>query len=196
MTKPSDEQTEFVAKRSLELMGGREAAIASMEKEYYELKERWKQDIDTIGRILRAHLHVEYYLTEHLQHINPGLGDIDEARLSFAQKANLLRQDGDASVWMLIGGIRHLNKIRNRLAHNLKAEVTADDRTVFFSQGIYKAMRDWGHKDDSKPLSDAAIDVLEHFAEFASSMLHSRTTPHSKAFAQAMNEWVTKNEKM
>jgi hypothetical protein len=48
---------------------------------------------------------------------------------------------------------------------------------------------------DPKPLSDVPIDVLEHFAEFASSMLHSRTTPHSKAFAQAMNEWVTKNEK-
>ncbi len=195
MTKLSDEQTEFVAKRSLELMGGREAAIASMETEYYELKERWKQDIDTIGRILRAHLHVEYYLTEHLQHINPCLGDIDEARLSFAQKANLLTQDGDASVWMLIGGIRHLNKIRNRLAHNLKAEVTEDDRKVFFSQGIYKSMRDWSHKDDSKPLSDESIDVLEHFAEFAISMMHSRRTPYSKAFAQAMNEWVTKNQK-
>lgn len=26
-------------------------------------------------------------------------------------------------------------------------------------------------------------------------MLHSRATPHGKAFSQAMNEWVTKNEK-
>ncbi|MFX5756849.1 hypothetical protein ABTE27_23140, partial [Acinetobacter baumannii] len=64
----NDAQTEFLANRVLELLGGREAAIASMEAEYHALKERWKQDVDTIGRILRAHLHVEYYLTEHLQH--------------------------------------------------------------------------------------------------------------------------------
>ena len=70
MAKPSDEQTEFLAKRSLELMGGREAAIASMEKEYSAMKERWKQDVDTIGRILRAHLHVEYYLTEEYIELN------------------------------------------------------------------------------------------------------------------------------
>ncbi|MBY0367438.1 MAG: hypothetical protein EKK53_16965 [Burkholderiales bacterium] len=189
----NDAQTEFLANRVLELLGGREAAIASMEAEYHALKERWKQDVDTIGRILRAHLHVEYYLTEHLQHMNPMLGDIDGSRLSFAQKANLLTDRGDVAVWRLIGGIRHLNKIRNRLAHNLKAEVTEEDRTVFLSQDVFKMMRVWGHKDDKTPLSDAPIDVLEHFAEFASSMLHSATTPHSKAFKQAMEEWAAKN---
>ncbi|HSV68911.1 MAG TPA: hypothetical protein VLI72_02275 [Methylibium sp.] len=195
MTEPEPDQTEFVAKRTMELMGGREKAIASMEAEYFALKDRWNQNVEMIGRILRAHLHVEYYLTEHLQQINPKLGDIDDARLSFAQKVNLLKEEGDAGIWRIIGGIRHLNKIRNRLAHNLKAEVTEEDRMVFLSQDMFKLMREWGHKDNKIPPSNDPLDVLEAFAEFASSMLHSGSTPHSKAFGQAMDEWIAKNKK-
>ncbi|MFP3670621.1 hypothetical protein SB717_36660, partial [Priestia sp. SIMBA_032] len=86
-------EIEFIATRALELMGGREKAFAAMEADYDAMKERWNQDTDSIGRILRAHLYLEHYLTEYLQHANPALGDLDEARLTFAQKANLLKSD-------------------------------------------------------------------------------------------------------
>lgn len=135
MTKTNSEEIQFVAMRAFELMGGRDKAFASMEADFDDMKERWNQDTDTIGRILRSHLYLEHYLTEYLQHANPVLGDLDEARLSFNQKVNLLRSDAEM-IAMIIGGIRHLNRIRNRLAHNLKASVTEEDANVFLSQSI------------------------------------------------------------
>lgn len=175
-----------IAARTMEIMGGREQAIASMEADHYAMKARWNKDVLTIGRILRAHLHVEYYLTEFLQYTNPQLGDLDEARITFNQKVNLLRSD-DRTVGYLIPGIRHLNKIRNRLAHNLEATVDEGDSTVFV-QGLFKAFRDAGASGSEKQLSTNPIDVLEEFAEFASSMLHAPSGLHSKAFSQAFNE--------
>ncbi|WP_342619569.1 hypothetical protein [Rhodoferax sp. GW822-FHT02A01] len=191
-TKPDDAQMGFFATRTLEIMGGRELAIASMEAEYNTMKERWNQDVSTIGRILRSHLHVEYYMTEHLQHANHSLGDLEEARLSFAQKMNLLNP-GDPMLRMLIGGIRHLNKIRNRLAHNLSATVTDEDAQFFLSQSLFKVMRDEGAKGKVAAPSSDPLDILEAFAEFVSAMLHDAATPYSKALQQAMGEWDFKN---
>lgn len=175
-----------LAARTAEIMGGREKLIASMEAEFHGMKARWNKDVLSIGRILRAHLHVEYYLTEFLQHTNPQLGDLNEARIAFNQKVTPL-QSGDGRVDHLISGIRHLNKIRNRLAHILEATVSQEDAVVFL-QGMFKAFRDASAKGLDKQPSTNPIDVLENFAEFASSMLHSPSGQHSKAFAQAMNE--------
>lgn len=177
---------EKVFQRIAELMGGKHAIIKAMEDDFYAMKERWHQDVNLIGRILRAHLHVEYYMTEHLQHANPNLGDLDEARASFNQKWNLLDKNDRRIVWLL-PGIKRLNVIRNRLAHNLAASVTEEDRDVFLGQQMYKAMRDASEK-GQQPLSTEPIDVLEHFAEFASSMLHNRASKHGQAFAQAFRE--------
>ncbi len=164
-----------------------------MEAEYHAMKDRWNQDTQMIGRILRSHLYVEYYLTEYLQAANRTLGSIDEARLTFAQKVSLLRAD-DHLANILIGGIRHLNRIRNRLAHNLAAEVTDEDAKVFLSQGLFRAMREARAKDDGEPISAAPLDVLDEFAEFASAMLHNGTTPHGEAFGQALREWEVKRD--
>jgi hypothetical protein len=178
---------EKLAARTVELMGGREKAIAEMEADYYAMKARWNKDVVAIGRILRAHLHVEHYLTEHLQHENPNLGDLETARLSFAQKVNLLKTDS-AAIQMLLPGIRHLNKIRNRLAHNLEENVTDDDAVIFLSQAMFKGLRDEGAKLKEGILSAAPLDVLDDFAEFASAMLHNTASAHSQTLRQAMAE--------
>jgi hypothetical protein len=175
-----------IAARAMELLGGREKAKAAMEAEYYELKKRWDKDVNLIGRILRAHLHVEYYLTEYLETKNPNLNSLEDNRLTFNQKLKLLRPD-DHQVAYLLGGIAHLNKIRNRLAHNLEATVTEDDKKVFL-QGFYKAFREAGYTSIIK--SEEPIDILEEFAEFASTMLHGPATPTSQAFKQAIDENV------
>ena len=180
-----------VAERTAEIMGGRDKIIASMEAEYYARKKRWDKDVWTIGRILRAHLYVEHYLTEHLRHTNPQLGDLDAARLTFGQKANLLSQ-GDYRINFLIPGIKHLNKVRNRLAHNLEGTVTEDDNGVFLAIGLFKSFREAGVKGTDKVLATNPIDVLDEFAEFASAMLHGPQGEHSKAFAQAIEELSSK----
>lgn len=178
-------------KRSVELMGGREKYIASVEAEYLTMKERWNKDVTTIGRILRAHLHVEHYLTVYLQHVNPQLGNLDEARTTFNQKVNLLPAQ-DPRIDFLRAGIKHLNKIRNRLAHNLEATVEEDDKAVFLAPSLFSAFREEGVKGTDRNLASNPIDVLEEFAEFASSMLNGPSTESGKAFAQALEEMKEK----
>ncbi|MCI2809080.1 hypothetical protein [Eoetvoesiella caeni] len=80
-----------------------------------------------------------------------------------------------------------MNKIRNRLAHNLEATVNEEDATVLL-QGMFKAFREAGASGTEKQISTNPIDVLEEFAEFASSMLHAPSGQHSKAFSLALNE--------
>lgn len=151
------------------LVDGRPATlqeyIQAMEIEFAAVKARWNQDIDLIGRILRAHLFVEHYVLEYLRVENPKLGSLDAARLSFAQKVALLSSDSHM-VEDTIPGIKHLNKIRNRLAHNLQAAVTKDDAALFLALPYYKAMRDESQRKGPK-LSDDPLAVLEHFAEYS-----------------------------
>ena len=141
-----------VAARAAEIVGGRHQLFKSMEDDFNEMKSRWNKDVNTIGRILRAHLHVEHYLTEYLRNMNPAIGHLEAARLTFNQKVSLLPSD-NAVVNMLIGGIRHLNKVRNRLAHNLEAAVTEEDASVFRAQPLY-AMREWSVKGTDRKLSN------------------------------------------
>ena len=96
------------------------------------MKQRWNKDFVTIARILRAPLHFEHYLTEYLQHTNLRLGDVEAARLTFSQKVQLLPH-GDRSIDFVIPGIQHLNKVRNKLAHDLSATVIQEDAKVFLT---------------------------------------------------------------
>ena len=185
-----DEKSELpdmkaVATRVGEIMGGRAKVLASMEAEHNARKERWNKDVNMIGRILRAHLHVEYYLSQYLQHENPKL-DFEASRLTFGQKMNMLREN-DPKVGKLVTGIKRLNAVRNRLAHNLEAGVTEEDAKVFASD-YYMSMMGWVLEGTGATLSTSPIDVLEGFAEFTSSMLQAPTSPHSKAFQQAMED--------
>src|SRR5436190_6996537 len=143
MFTPIDPQV-FV-KRLFDQYGGRDKAVVALSRRFQAFSDRWDQDAGTIGRILRAHLFVEYYLTQYLQVKNPNLADIDEARLSFAQKVGLLNTT-DRSIAHLIVGLRRLNKVRNRLAHTLMAEVTLEDGQELLSIDIFREMRKAGAK--------------------------------------------------
>jgi hypothetical protein len=123
-----------IVQRLFDLYGGRDAAFAALDRQHRAIAEHWDQDAPTMGRILRAHLFVEHYLTQYLQTRNPDLDDVDEARLSFAQKLALIGR-AEKCVSYLIPGIRRLNKVRSycpstssensaRLAHLLAFPVT------------------------------------------------------------------------
>ncbi|GJH04503.1 hypothetical protein [Paraburkholderia terrae] len=187
MTDDSDRQEiKAFLLRVAEIMGGQEEFMAAMVAERRATREKWNKDVLTIGRILRAHLYVEHYLTEYIQHLNPALGDIDGARITFNQKVRLL-QSGDTLVSDIIPGIRHLNSIRNRLAHNLEAKVTDEDARVFL-QGTFKALRNKGVLPSDDPQSESPIDVLEDFAQYASKILHGPKDPVLAAMEGAMIE--------
>jgi hypothetical protein len=74
------------ASRIIERHGGREKFFSRMEARFREFNSIWEQGTESIGRVLRAHLAVEHFLTELISFENPNLAPIENARLSFAQK--------------------------------------------------------------------------------------------------------------
>jgi len=112
------------------LMGESEEADRAVEEHRRYFSEVWERDHGAIGRLVRAHLVVEHFLTTYLAAANPSLGDLEAARLSFAQKLELALNP--ASVLLVIGpGIRALNKLRNQLVHRLECHMPEADLEPF-----------------------------------------------------------------
>jgi hypothetical protein len=175
---------EVFVKRLFDQYGGRDKAILALSRRFQAFSERWDQDAGTIGRIVRAHLFVEYYLTQYIQVKNPNLADIDEAKLGFAQKVALL-SPGDKSIGHLIPGLRRLNKVRNRLAHTLKAEVALEDSQDLLSIDIFREMRNAGARPQLP--SEDPVDILEDFAKHAGTLLESASGSEGKIWVDAIS---------
>lgn len=110
-----------------------------------------------------------------------------KARLTFAQKLELLDQN-DSRLAEVLPGIKRLNVIRNRLAHRLSAVVTEEDAEVFLEAKLFKALRDEGAKPDTP--SKNPLDVLEAFAQYASSSLSHEFSVFGNAFRKALDEFT------
>lgn len=153
---------EHVTKRVIELSGGKDKLNNEMDEKLAKINEKWNQNIDAIGRILRAHLFVEHFVTECLEAFNPKLGNIKEARLTFAQKLTLIENYSEETK-ELSKGIKRLNKIRNQLAHNLESTVSDQDKESLLSVSFFKTLRE----ELAKPgkASDDNLVVLEDFAK-------------------------------
>jgi len=174
-----------VANRTIEILGGAKRTRQLTDEEFGEMSRRWNQDTESIGRILRAHLYVEHYMTEYLEKSNPRLGSVTEAKLSFAQKLSLL-DPHDPRLGEVLDGVKRLNAIRNRLAHRLNASVTADDATIFLRAPYFNAMRE-ARVAPEIPSNDP-LDILEDFAKHASHAFTHRFSQVAQAFALALSE--------
>ena len=176
---------EAVVRHVIRLMGGHEKAFKAFDADYHKIVERWKSDTTVIGRILRAHLFVEHFLTEYLQSRNPELGSLEEARASFTQKLALVGS-GTPGTRYLLPGIRRLNSIRNRIAHTLRAEVTDEDVRAFLSIDLFRAMREEEAKHRSEAPNMNPIAVLEDFAIHAGISFHASATRNSDIWSEAL----------
>ena len=174
-----------VVNRTIEILGGAERTRQLTDEEFGEMSGRWRQDTESIGRILRAHLYVEHYMTEYLEKSNPQLGSVAEAKLSFAQKV-LLLDPRDPRLIEVLDGVKRLNSIRNRLAHRLNASVTTDDALIFLRAPYFKAMRE-ARVAPEIPSNDP-LDILEDFAKHASHAFTHRFSQVAQAFARALSE--------
>lgn len=181
----------FIAKRVIELSGGKEKLNAEMDKKLAQINDKWNQDVEAIGRILRSHLFVEHFVTECLISFNPSLGNLEKARLTFAQKLALI-ENYSPELQEIAVGIRRLNKIRNQLAHNLEACVTEQDKEVLLSVKTFRALRE-ALAAPEKP-SENSMDVLEDFAKHVGGRLASLADPESLTlrFRQAFQELETR----
>lgn len=183
MTKFPDPR--LVVKRVIELLGGVDKTRQITDEELGDMNRCWNQDVESIGRILRAHLYVEHYMTEYLNKANPHLGSVEKAKLSFSQKLALL-DPNDTRLQEIKEGIKHLNAIRNRLAHRLSATVTTEDSAIFLRAPYFSEMREVRAK-LNKPSSEP-LDILEEFAQHASHAFTQKFSVVGQAFAQAMEE--------
>ena len=95
--------------------------LEDLEKEAQVEVDRYNKlfsaDHEVIGRILRVHLILEQYLNEHLK-AKLRINNLADAKLSFGQKANLLR-DEDPTAAFVKPGILQLNAVRNKFGHTL-----------------------------------------------------------------------------
>src|SRR5258708_6244014 len=113
--------------RVIEKFGGKEALLDALDRRMKEFSAVWGQDTDRIGRVLRAHLAVEYFVGVYLVAQSPGFAGLVRARLAYAQKIELLDRN-DRIVDELIPGLRLLGTIRNRIAHRLRVDLTEEHR--------------------------------------------------------------------
>ena len=137
-----------------------EGDVHEFNREYADFLSR---EDEPISRILRLHLIVEHYLLSYLRAANPSLGGPERARLSLAQKLSLADNE-ESTIHLLVPGIRCLNTLRNRLAHNLHFSVSDFDISP-----IASFVSVW-HSAAGKPIP-SGIDSIEAFSLLASSWL-------------------------
>ncbi|HEX8322480.1 MAG TPA: hypothetical protein VF595_01085 [Tepidisphaeraceae bacterium] len=183
----SNDDIKPVIDNMLRLMGGAEKAFKEFDAEHAQINERWEQNTEIIGRILRAHLFVEHYLTAYLQAKNPQLGSLDAARVTFSQKIALL-ENASIVITELIPGIRKLNAVRNRIAHTLKPSVDADDANVFRQAQLFQAMRKEGAKRFPRPLAVEPLELLEEFAKYVGLTLQADVSETGRAMREAFKQ--------
>jgi hypothetical protein len=154
-----------------------------MDERFRQFNAIWDQDAQSIGRVLRSHLAVEHFLTEFIAAANPRLGSLEKARLTFSHKVELLPND-DPSISFLKPGLRRLNTIRNRMAHRLRVDITAEDRGAFLGVQMFAAIRSESARREG-PKPDDPLSVVEQFAEFAASLLHAGANPERDLWREA-----------
>lgn len=147
---------DFINEVVKELAPQRSAIDKKFETENNRFKSLLARDHDAIGRILRAHLILEAYITRHLRAISPDQS-WDKARLTFSQKLELLPKH-DLKVQWVVPGLREVNKIRNRFGHDIAAEIDL--------QNVHKCVDVLSVARRGKRYTDA-ISVIEDFTTVA-----------------------------
>lgn len=116
------------------------------------LDKLFKADHNLIGRVLKCHLIVEKYLNDCFLHFYGVDSNFQDANLTFYQKLTLL-ENKVPSFKIFFDGIKQLNKIRNKLSHDLKFKVRLDDVRSM------KPLADWiSNKNLTEP-----IEIIEKY---------------------------------
>lgn len=129
----------------------------AIEKSFHDFMKEFEtlraKDHSFIGRFLVCHLLIEFYLTRYLESAYPTMPRLSEARLSFAQKLELaVSPTVPLALWH--DGIRCLNRLRNRIAHNVTFEPSEQDL-----QPISQIVNIWHNAAGKPPV--AGIEMVE-----------------------------------
>jgi hypothetical protein len=134
-------------------------------------------DHNAIGRVLRVHLVIEQYMNEHIK-TEYKIKNLEELKLTFGQKAKLLKEDLSAAGFVK-KGIQNVNAVRNKFSHTLspKIEWGAINNVTDVLKIARKGM-----------VYSAPIDAIEAFAPVACAFLinaPSSTRTHLEQLLQS-----------
>ena len=131
-------------------------------------------DHTTFGRVLKCHLISEIYIEKFLCE-KLSLSTISSARLSYFQKVMLLPEHSAPSA-VVKPGLLLLNKIRNKFAHNLHANVSVDELQLMIDVLVLS-------RRNTTELS--AVSIVESFTTLACTWLLVSPPHIEELFARA-----------
>lgn len=158
-------------------MGGIEKHFSDTNETFNNLMQ---QSHDDIGRVLKCHLIVEHFLTKFVSDFYK-INNIEGLQLRFSQKTELIPKSG-ISASFVRPGIIQLNKIRNRLGHDLSTRVESH-----YVSAIYQVLAVC-----RKGVQFASpIEAIEAFTPIASAFLSLPPPELQQVFIEAFKKVVT-----
>ncbi len=149
-----------------------------------KFKHLLQQDYNNIGRVLKCHLIIENYIDKYISYHNK-IENLKDIRLSFYQKAQLLPSE-KYSAAVVKPGIIQINKIRNKLGHNLNASINKSELSSVYS--LLEVAR------KNRKFNDP-VDAIEEFTAIACTFLLVTPPELEDVFQRAFSKIIIKNVK-
>lgn len=137
-----------------------------------EAKNAWSSDVLSIGRILRAHLYVEYYLNKYLtQKCLIKKSEVES--FTFFQKIEYIEKRKD-SIRELASSIKRINRTRNMMSHNLNWALGEKDSNYFKSRKFFQNYYSLAKTsiDEGNP-----VEVYELYCHFIANKICEKLNP-------------------
>jgi hypothetical protein len=125
-------------------------------------------DYSPVSVVLRCHLIVEHFIDEYLEAANPAIQNWEKVQLRFVQKLTMIDHK-QSVIHLLIPGLKCLNNLRNKLAHQLNAAFNESDVAPISDIVI------WWNNALRKPIPNG-IEMIEAFSLQASGWLFAGTS--------------------
>lgn len=155
--------------------GGMENFHKELEQRRKALQNMWSVDPIEKGRVIKAHLFVEYYLNLYLSKVkNYKRNKIDT--MMFWQKANVLTKTGGPDFKKMTRPLSRFNKCRNNLAHSLESVLTDSDKRFFESIDDPRFLA-WVNVNKKESESKTAIDLYELYATLVVQVIEECLNP-------------------
>ncbi|NVM91088.1 hypothetical protein FHT32_004752 [Variovorax sp. SG517] len=161
--------------------GGPDGLMRHVQARHAEFQSVWGQDSVELGQVLHAHLVVEFFLTEYLKHLFPGL-DMDKLGLRYGQKVRMLPTDR-SMLSAMVPGLNALGTIRNRLAHVRRVQISKDDVQAIVNVDPYTTLVGFSGSIDLAVATP--LEIVLSFAQWAAGSLHSASDPTHERWAFA-----------
>jgi hypothetical protein len=136
-----------------------------------DIKKSTGIEFEKIGRVLACHLFIEHYLTKLIELKTPVQFDWDESKLTFAQKLKLVKKFMfSLKKTHFYQGIETINKIRNKLSHNIEASIEINDINVI--KAVLKSNFEESESESHNQFEYSDLAIIELFTSIFCAYVH------------------------